>query len=79
MKDFAYGEAWLAERKERLTQAHAGKYLYLNAEDLTYAVDATHETAAYAYARFYRRCRRRKTKVPHTGWHIIGWQIPEKR
>ncbi len=77
MEDFARGDAWLEERKRRLVAAHPGKYLYLNAVDLTYAIDASHDRAADAYVRFYRRCRRHKAITPRCGWHIIGWQIPE--
>ena len=77
MEDFAHGDAWLEKRKRQLVMAHPGKYLYLNAQDLTYAIDASHNLAADAYVRFYRRCRRHNATPPRSGWHIIGWQIPE--
>ncbi|MBP9669754.1 MAG: hypothetical protein KBE09_05705 [Candidatus Pacebacteria bacterium] len=77
MEDFARAEAWLRERKRRLAMAHPGAYIYLNAADLTYAIDTSHNSASDAYTQFYRRCRRHKGKIPRRGWYIIGWQIPE--
>jgi hypothetical protein len=71
-KVFSRAQQWLKKNRRRLEKNRPGRYVLINANDLTYAVDRNHDAAAKLYKKKYG-------PTPPEGRPFLGQQLKAKR